>query len=126
MQLSCRNRGSTREQHSQQNNSNQSRVRDNKAKAAQVQLGKATETIRQVVATGSLRGSTDRVSEINKISLELGVCRIGRCRSIRIDKDKATKTISSQAMATGSLRGSPDQVKEINKILLELVVYRID
>ena len=64
-----------------------------------------------------LWGSIDRVSEINKISLELVVYRIDRCRSIRIDKDKATWTISSQVVASGSLRGLPDQVKEINKRL---------
>ena len=70
MRSSCRNRGSTREQHLQQNNSNQSRARDNKGKAAQVQLGKATGTIKsQVVATGMLRGSTDRVKKI-KINKE--------------------------------------------------------
>ena len=36
--------------------------------AAQVRLGKATETISSqgVVATGSLRGSPDQVKEINK------------------------------------------------------------
>ena len=99
---------------------------------AQVQLGKATETISsQVVATGSIRGSTDRVSKINKISLELGIYRIdaGAFASKRrtvTTRPQGPSVRRSCPMAIGSLRGSLDQVKEINKISLELVVYRID
>ena len=126
MRLSCHNRGSRKEQHSQQNNSNQSRARDNKAKSAQVQLGKATEI--KVVATGSLRGSTDRVKEINKISLELGVHRIDRC-SIRIDKeDSRNKATRIDRCISINREHSRNQVKEINRISLkrQLGVYRID
>ena len=119
--MSCHNRGS-REQHSQQNNSNQSRARDNKAKSAQVQLGKATEI--KVVATGSLRGSTDRVKEINKISLELGVHRIDRC-SFRIDKEDSR---NKATRIDRCMEHSRNRIKEINRISLkrQLGVYRID
>ena len=128
MRLSCHNRGSRKEQHSQQNNSNQSRARDNKAKSAQVQLGKATETRSQVVATGSLRGSTDQIKEINKISLELGVHRIDRCISIRIDKRTVETRPQRPPVRRSWRQGSPDQVKEINRSSLkrQLGVYRID